>query len=73
MQLSIYFFTAPIVAQRVLGHFQTETATPPALEALPGANKILFSSNTSIASGVHGMFAPSLTQLQPLATRAFAS
>ena len=33
-----------------------EVATPPALEAFPGANKIPFLWNSSIASGVHGRF-----------------
>ena len=40
-----------------------EVATPPALDALPGANRMPLSWNTSIASGVDGMFAPSPTAI----------
>ena len=45
----------------------------PALAALPGAYRILASWNTRIASGVEGMFAPSLTAMTPLATNCLAS
>ena len=50
-----------------------EVATPPALDAFPGANNIFALWKTSIASGVYGIFAPSATQIQPFATRTFAS
>ena len=50
-----------------------DVATPPALEAFPGANKILAAWNTSIAFGVDGIFAPSETQAQPLETKVLAS
>ena len=50
-----------------------ETATPPALEAFPGAYNILRALNTFIAPGTHGMFAPSLTQIHPLLISDFAS
>jgi hypothetical protein len=42
-----------------------DTATPPALVALPGAYSIPFFCNTAIASGVVGILAPSATSLQP--------
>ena len=50
-----------------------EVATPPALAALPGMNRIFFSTNSSVASRVEGMFAPSATAKQPFASRVFAS
>ena len=48
-------------------------ALTPALAALPGAKITLFFCRYSVASRVVGMFAPSHTARQPLATRAFAS
>ena len=50
-----------------------DVATPPALEALPGANKIPASWKISIASAVLGIFAPSLTPIQPFFTNFLAS
>src|SRR4030042_3107644 len=38
-----------------------DVATPPALAALPGPNRIFAFRNTSTASGVEGIFAPSET------------
>src|SRR5690554_7530077 len=49
------------------------TATPPALDALPGAYRIFAAWNTSTAFKVDGMLAPSATQKQPLPTRVSAS
>ena len=50
-----------------------EVATPPALDALPGAYKIFASTNFSTASKVEGMFAPSATQITPFARSTSAS
>src|SRR5574344_2132268 len=50
-----------------------DVATPPALEALPGPNKIPALWNAPTASGVEGIFAPSATSLQPFLIKAFAS
>src|SRR5512136_1881108 len=50
-----------------------DVATPPALEALPGAYWIPFERNTSMASGVEGMLAPSATSFTPPFTRFWAS
>ena len=50
-----------------------EVATPPALDALPGAYRILAFRKASTASSVDGMFAPSATQMTPLASRVAAS
>ena len=47
---------------------QKEVETPPALEAFPGANRIRALRKDVTASGVEGMFAPSATHMQPLAT-----
>ena len=44
-----------------------EVATPPALAALPGPNATPASTKARVASGVHGMLAPSATAMQPLA------
>src|SRR4030067_1427248 len=55
-------------------HISTpEVATPPALAALPGANRILASRKISTPSGVVGMLAPSATTYTPFLTRFFAS
>ena len=48
-------------------------ATPPALDAFPGANNTFASSNAATPSGVVGMFAPSATQITPFAISPFAS
>src|SRR4030095_15914789 len=50
-----------------------ETATPPALDALPGAYRIPFFKNQLTASYVEGMLAPSATAIQPLCVSFFAS
>ena len=50
-----------------------DTDTPPALAALPGANRIWASLNTCTPSSVVGMLAPSDTAMQPLPTRVRAS
>ena len=50
-----------------------EVATPPALDAFPGANWTLAAWNAVIASGVEGIFAPSATHFTPFAISAFAS
>ena len=50
-----------------------EVATPPAFEAFPGAKSTPVSWSNSTASGVHGMLAPSATEMQLLFTNAFAS
>ena len=42
-------------------------------EAFPGANNILAFKNTSIASGVDGILAPSEIHIHPLLTRVSAS
>src|SRR5690606_38325899 len=42
-----------------------EVATPPAFDALPGANNILALWNASMAPLVDGILAPSLTQIHP--------
>jgi len=49
-----------------------DTATPPALAALPGRNSTLLCRNTSAASGVQGIFAPSPTAMQPFFASVFA-
>ena len=48
-------------------------ATPPAFAAFPGPYPTPDSRINSIASGVHGMLAPSQINVQPLASRARAS
>ena len=48
-------------------------ATPPALDALPGAKQMPASMNRSTASRVDGMFAPSETTKQPFLSSASAS
>ena len=50
-----------------------DTETPPALAALPGPYKIFASRNTSTASGVDGIFAPSLIHIHPLEINVLAS
>src|SRR5258706_3334535 len=50
-----------------------DTATPPALDALPGAYSVPDFRNTCIASGVQGILAPSATAAQPLLTNTSAS
>src|SRR6266446_6335331 len=50
-----------------------DTATPPALDAFPGAYKIPFLINQFTASIVEGMFAPSATAMQPLRVSFLAS
>src|SRR5690625_2699406 len=50
-----------------------EQATPPALTACAGPNKTPFLINTSIASIVHGILAPSATTLTLLFTNIFAA
>ena len=49
-----------------------EVATPPALAAFAGPKNTPAAWNAATASGVDGMLAPSATNLQPLAIRAFA-
>ena len=49
-----------------------EVATPPALDAFPGAYKIFAARNLFTASMFDGMFAPSATSLQPL-SRSFCA
>ena len=46
-----------------------ETATPPALAALPGPKRILLLRYTSIAAGSEGIFAPSAIQIHPFLTK----
>ena len=50
-----------------------EVATPPALDALPGANRTPAWINASTAPKVDGIFAPSATHSTPLAIRVCAS
>src|SRR5690606_7165621 len=50
-----------------------EVATPPAFDAFPGAKSTLALRNTSTASGVEGIFAPSAIHIQPFATSCLAS
>src|SRR5690606_6316114 len=45
-----------------------EVATPPALAAFPGPNRILASWKTRIPAGVVGILAPSHTAIQPFFT-----
>ncbi|GAA2293380.1 hypothetical protein GCM10010376_04700 [Streptomyces violaceusniger] len=49
-----------------------EVATPPALAALPGPKSTSASRKISIAAGVQGMLAPSVTASTPFLTRAIA-
>src|SRR5690606_8106046 len=50
-----------------------EVATPPALDAFPGANSILAPWKACIASGVDGILAPSATQIHPFFSKVLAS
>src|SRR5512133_1008535 len=50
-----------------------DVATPPAFAAFPGPKAIFDFRNTSTASGVDGIFAPSETATQPFLTSVFAS
>ena len=50
-----------------------EVATPPAFDAFPGENNNFDFWNTRIASGVVGILAPSVTQIQPFVTSKLAS
>ena len=50
-----------------------DVATPPALLALPGLNRIRAACNASIASGVEGMLAPSATHFTPFLISVWAS
>ena len=50
-----------------------EVATPPALAALPGANKTPASIKASVAAMVVGIFAPSATALTPFLINTFAA
>ena len=52
---------------------KADVATPPAFEALPGANNTPFAWRYSVASIDVGMLAPSATATTPFATSAFAS
>src|SRR5690606_33907361 len=65
------------LVQLILSEFcdisNPEVATPPALDAFPGANKILASWKACMASGVEGMFAPSATAIQPFLIKVLAS
>ena len=56
----------------VLSHFKAETATPPAFAALAGPKRTPFLRNTSIASNVEGILAPSPIAFTPFVTRIFA-
>src|SRR5574344_1461066 len=50
-----------------------EVATPPALDAFPGAYKMFADWKTITASGLVGMLAPSATHIVLFATNALAS
>ena len=75
--ISCSFLSTSSRLQRILIAFwlisNPETATPPALAAFPGPNKILFSKKTFIASASDGILAPSATQMQPFFTKVCAS
>src|SRR5690606_18311115 len=50
-----------------------EVATPPALDAFPGAKSTLAPWKRWMASGVEGILAPSATAMQPSLIRALAT
>ncbi|MCY1436087.1 hypothetical protein D9M71_522020 [compost metagenome] len=76
MMLCSLLSTSPAVHNRRMAFCDISrplTATPPALDALPGANRMPASMKISTASRVVGMLAPSATHRQPLRNRARAS
>src|SRR5450759_5606215 len=50
-----------------------DVATPPALDALPGAYRMRLLTNSSAASGVLGMLDPSVTSWHPFFNNDWAS
>ena len=73
VQLAVHFATGPRRRMAFCDISSPLTATPPALDALPGANRMPASMNRSTASRVVGMFAPSATQMQPLRSKVRAA
>ena len=74
--MSLSFASTSSKVQDILKLFwlisKADVATPPALAAFAGANKILLSTKSFWASKVEGIFAPSPTAITPLSIKVFA-
>src|SRR5690606_25773539 len=72
-QSRIHFLLAPASADGILGDFQSTDRYAASIGSLARRKETPAARNTSTASSVQGMLAPSATSLQPFSTSILAS